>query len=189
MHYKSTKFELLVVNLEERMWDMKTETMSVNVILSLGTNLGDKQKNILDAYRLIEKRVGELLKRSSFYETPAWGFESDHTFINTAIEIKTDLKPQVLLIELKAIERFLGRSISTGLGYQDRLIDIDIIDYDGIELNESFLTIPHPQMHKREFVLVPMKEIAPDYTHPVLKTNLEEYVKNSEEQGTIKRLN
>ena len=128
--------------------------------LGLGTNLGDKEKNILRAYEMIEERVGEIVRRSSLYTTEPWGYESQNSFINTVICVETLLSPRELLYATQKIEREMGRKQkSTDGGYHDRIIDIDILLYNDLTVNEPDLKIPHPLMHERDFVMRPLREI------------------------------
>lgn len=130
------------------------------VYLSLGTNLGDKEGNISEAYRRIGEKVGRIVRRSSLYQTKPWGFESENDFVNSAICCETSLTPRQLLQETQAIEREMGRTVKSVNGeYHDRVIDIDILLYDDIEVNEPDLVIPHPLMKERDFVMNPLKEI------------------------------
>ncbi|MGL5706122.1 MAG: 2-amino-4-hydroxy-6-hydroxymethyldihydropteridine diphosphokinase [Tannerellaceae bacterium] len=147
--------------------------MQHTVYLSLGTNIGDRQRNIMQAVNLLNERVGTVATLSSFLETEPWGFESANTFINIALAIKTDFTPTQLLEATQVIEKELGRTAkSTGDGYADRIIDIDILLYDDLILSQEDLKIPHPLMQERLFVLTPLAEIAPQLVHPVLKTTI-----------------
>ncbi|MGL6179449.1 MAG: 2-amino-4-hydroxy-6-hydroxymethyldihydropteridine diphosphokinase [Tannerellaceae bacterium] len=147
--------------------------MQHTVYLSLGTNIGDRQRNIMQAINLLNERVGTVATLSSFLETEPWGFESANAFINIALAIKTDLTPTQLLKATQAIEKELGRTAkSTGNGYADRIIDIDILLYDDLILSQEDLKIPHPLMQERLFVLTPLAEIAPQLVHPILKTTI-----------------
>lgn len=140
------------------------------VFLGLGSNLGEKEKNILKAYELIIQEIGEIKKRSSFYYSEAWGFESENIFVNSVIEVNTLLTPQLLLIQLKSIEAEIGRKYqSIGSEYTDRMIDLDILFYNHDIIKNEQLTIPHPFLHRRLFVLVPLNEIAENFIHPELK--------------------
>ncbi len=130
------------------------------VYLGIGTNLGDKERNILKAYDLIEKKVGRIVRRSSIYRTEPWGFQSENEFLNTVICVETELIPQQLLAQTQQIERQMGRKQkSRGGEYHDRVIDIDILLYGNLEVNEPNLVIPHPLMKEREFVMKPLGEI------------------------------
>ena len=130
------------------------------VYLGIGTNLGDKERNILKAYDLIEKKVGRIVRRSSIYRTEPWGFQSENEFLNTVICVETELTPQQLLAQTQQIERQMGRKQkSRGGEYHDRVIDIDILLYGDETINEPNLVIPHPLMKEREFVMKPLGEI------------------------------
>lgn len=139
------------------------------VYLSLGTNLGNRTANLNNAIKALQQHIGVLLKCSSFISTAPWGFESDNTFLNAAALFETTLAPQELLRKTQEIERQMGRTHkSVNAQYSDRIIDIDIVLYDNLVLTTDNLQIPHPLLHKRDFVLVPLAEIAPDLIHPTL---------------------
>lgn len=129
------------------------------VYLSLGSNLGDKEQQLRQAIRLINERVGEVARQSSFIETEPWGFSSDHHFLNAAILCLTSKSPREVLELTQQIERDLGRRQKTSHLYHDRPIDIDILLYDDITLDEPDLKIPHPLMYQRDFVMIPLREI------------------------------
>ena len=141
--------------------------------LSLGTNLGDKEHNLVSAITEIGRRIGPVRAQSAFLATEPWGFESENTFLNAAIRVETELSPHALLKVTQQIERDMGRTqkstpnpqlstvncqLST-VNYHDRIIDIDILLYDDLHINTPKLTIPHPLMYERDFVLIPLKEI------------------------------
>lgn len=130
--------------------------------LSLGTNLGDRRKNLETALTLISQRVGTVMARSSVIETEPWGFESQNRFLNMAAKVLTELKPTKVLDTTQAIEREMGRTTKSDAGgYKDRIIDIDILLYDDLVIDTPQLTIPHPHMYERRFVMEPLTEIAP----------------------------
>ena len=130
------------------------------VYLSLGSNLGDRKDNLAQAIRLIGERVGEVLRKSSFIETKPWGFESDNLFVNACVLCETTLTPRQVLRATQKIERELGRTHKSVNGhYADRLIDIDILLYDDLRVDEPDLQIPHPLMLERDFVMIPLGEI------------------------------
>ena len=129
------------------------------VFLSLGSNLGDRQDNLHKAIDLIGQRVGPVIRQSSFIETEPWGFESQNKFLNGAILCETTLTPRQLLRTTQKIERELGRNKKTSHLYHDRPIDIDILLYDDLTIDEPDLKIPHPLMHQRDFVMIPLSEI------------------------------
>lgn len=139
---------------------MTKPTMEHTLYLALGTNLGDKEGNILRAYGMIEERIGRIARQSSFYRSAPWGFESDNDFVNTVICCATSLTPHQILDYTQEIEREMGRTIKSTDGiYHDRIIDIDILLYDKERINSPELTIPHPLMTERPFVNVPLKEV------------------------------
>jgi 2-amino-4-hydroxy-6-hydroxymethyldihydropteridine diphosphokinase len=132
----------------------------IRTYLGLGTNLGDKEQNLRRALALIGERIGQVVAVSSFHATEPWGFTSDHTFLNAACSVDTLLTPEELLIATQAIEREMGRTRkSDGQGYADRVIDVDILLYGQEEVRLPGLTIPHPLMREREFVMVPLREV------------------------------
>lgn len=130
------------------------------VYLGLGSNLGDRRATLGRAVQMIDKLVGAVVRRSAFYETEPWGFDSCHAFVNAAVCCRTALTPRGVLLETQAIERALGRTHkSEGGHYADRTVDIDILLYDDISVDEPDLKIPHPLMRQRDFVMVPLGEI------------------------------
>lgn len=148
--------------------------MSV-VYLSLGSNLGDRESIIEQSIKEIGKRIGKITKVSHKYETEPWGFSSTNKFINMAVEVYSQLSPKELSDRVHQIEFDLGRRRNPNAnGYEDRVIDIDILLIDNIISNDKDLTLPHPKMHLREFVILPLCEIAPRIIHPVLGISIEE---------------
>jgi 2-amino-4-hydroxy-6-hydroxymethyldihydropteridine diphosphokinase len=135
------------------------------VYLGLGSNLGRRRSLLKQAIQQIGERVGEVIRQSSFIETEPWGFESKHKFLNGVILCETDKSPREVLVLTQQIERELGRtnkSTDSGLmspDYSDRKIDIDILLYDDITIDEPDLKIPHPLMEQRDFVMKPLNEI------------------------------
>lgn len=145
------------------------------VYLGLGTNLGNKEANLRTAIYKLQERIGKQVSLSSFYETAPWGFESDHSFLNAAIGLETSLSPIEILHITQDIEKELGRTKKSVNGsYSDRLIDIDILLYDNLVLQTSELTIPHPLMTERDFVMKPLIEIAENVIHPTRQKTLSE---------------
>ena len=143
--------------------------------LGLGTNLGDKRKNLEDAPLLIRERIGTIVSLSSFYETQPWGFRSEHTFLNAAAGVDTSLSPTDLLRATQEIEKLLGRLRKSAQGiYHDRPMDIDILLYGDKVFQTEELTVPHPEMTERRFVMEPLVEIAPDRVHPVYGKTIRE---------------
>ena len=148
-----------------------------NVILHIGSNEGDRKLNLELALDLIQKKIGRNLGLSGVYETEAWGFTNQNSFLNQAIIIETELSATDLLRELMLIEDELGRIRHYKWG--PRIIDIDIIFYDDITLDSDILTIPHPRMQERNFVLKPLNEIIPNYKHPILNKSISELTEDS----------
>ena len=130
------------------------------VYLGLGSNLGNKEQHITTAVKHLEQRVGKVRRLSSLLKTEPWGFTSPHSFVNAAVSIDTTLSPYEVLEATQQIERDMGREQKSMNGeYHDRIIDIDILLYDDMEINEKDLIIPHPLMHQRDFVMIPLREI------------------------------
>lgn len=141
--------------------------------LGLGSNLGDKCHHLLQAVALISERVGRVVCLSRFYETQPWGYASSNTYLNAALGVETSLSPLEVLSITQTIERDLGRlKKSMNREYSDRPIDIDLLLMDDLEVQTDVLTLPHPLMHERLFVLEPLVEIAPTIIHPVLKKSI-----------------
>ena len=144
------------------------------VYLSLGSNLGDRVGFVQQATSLLGAHSEiNIVATSSFYESEPWQMASDNWFVNAVVQISTTLSPEDLLTECQRIEQLLGRKRDNETTYQDRTIDIDIIFYDKLILNNERLTIPHKHFHKRVFMLVPMLEIAEDYVHPFFGKTVE----------------
>ena len=137
------------------------------VYLGLGSNIGDRRQCIADAIRLVSERVGAVLRQSTLIETEPWGFQSKHKFLNGVILCETDKSPREVLALTQQIERDLGRKKKSHSSlltphssrYHDRPIDIDILLYDDLTVDEPDLRIPHPLMHERDFVMIPLNEI------------------------------
>lgn len=131
-----------------------------HVYLGLGSNIGNRRGLIRQAVELLENRVGHVSSLSSLHETEPWGFESPNQFLNACCCCLTTLLPRQVLLATQRIERDLGRTGKSVNGiYHDRVIDIDILLYDDWKVDEPDLKIPHPLMHERDFVMVPLKEI------------------------------
>ena len=140
--------------------------------LGLGTNVGNKRRNMITAAALLAERVGDILALSGFYETEPWGFESENFFLNAAVKLKTSFSPLEVLQITQQIEKELGRTEKSNGVYHDRIIDIDILLYEDEVLQIPELTLPHPLMHERKFVMDPLSEIAPFVVHPILKERI-----------------
>ena len=154
-----------------------------SVFLILGTNLGDRPGNMETALKYIAEQTGKVIARSALYESEAWGMESDRSFLNMAIEVRTSLSPDELLKVLLQIEAGMGR-IRTG-EVEDRIIDIDIAFYDSLILKTVSLTIPHPRIHLRKFALIPLLEIAPELVHPELGRSIRDLIRTVDDQSEV----
>lgn len=136
------------------------ESNSHIAYLSLGSNLGDRHATMQSAILLLGKQAGTVDRVSSAIETEPWGFKSANKFLNMCVRIITPLSPEQFLATTKDIEQQLGRTTKSVNGqYHDRPIDIDILTYDDLHINTPSLTLPHPHMHERDFVMIPLREI------------------------------
>ena len=143
------------------------------VTLIFGGNQGDRKALIDEAVKEMSK-LGKIETRSSLYETAPWGFESDNTFLNAVIVMTTELSPMELLDATRLIEIEMGRIEKSDGAYHDRIIDIDLLMVDEQILHTERLTLPHPLMHKRSFVMEPLAEVAPLVKHPVFGKTMRE---------------
>ena len=153
------------------------------VYLALGSNLGNRLSNLKQAVAAFSPQM-EVKARSHVYETPPWGYEDQPKFLNQVIRVKTYLEPEPLFKHIKRLEVALGRKISFQNG--PRLIDIDLLFYDDLILNTTSLVIPHPRLHERGFVLLPLMDIDPDLVHPVNKKSVREMAALSNIEGIEK---
>ncbi len=156
------------------------------VFLGIGANLGERFTSLKNAFSEIEEHIGSVLRFSSVYETDPWGFETSDRFLNMVVEAETQLTPSGVLGAILVIEANLGR-IRNEKQYSSRVIDIDILFYNDLIIDTKILKIPHPLMHERKFVLVPLCEIAPDLVHPVLKKSSYELLQLCKDKSEVKR--
>jgi 2-amino-4-hydroxy-6-hydroxymethyldihydropteridine diphosphokinase len=150
------------------------------VYLGLGTNLGNRQANLKSAVNSLTPQM-HVLQKSPIYETPPWGYKDQPAFLNQVIKAETYEQPVVLLGHLKRLEVALGRVPNFKNG--PRLIDIDLLFYDDLVLDTPTLFLPHPQLHERGFMLLPLNDIAPDLVHPVLKKTISELLAACDTSG------
>ena len=143
--------------------------------IGLGSNLGDSRKTLLAAWQQLGSHNNiQTLRLSSLYSSQPVGMESENWFVNAVGELTTTLPPEQLLTELLAIEHDFGRRRDPSQpGYQDRTLDLDLLLYDDLVLQTARLTLPHPRLHERLFVLAPLAELTPDLVHPILKQRVE----------------
>ncbi|WP_412561714.1 2-amino-4-hydroxy-6-hydroxymethyldihydropteridine diphosphokinase [Winogradskyella sp. MIT101101] len=163
-------------------------TSTKSVYIALGSNKGNKLQYLQSAVDAIFKTVGAVKKISKVYETPALGFDGDD-FYNTCIKVETELKPKKLLKTLKDIEKVLGRSNKKSDKYESREIDLDILFYGDEMIEEKALVIPHPELHKRKFVLKPLQDIAKDFQHPEFKKSVEDLLVECNDESEIEPVN
>jgi 2-amino-4-hydroxy-6-hydroxymethyldihydropteridine diphosphokinase len=156
------------------------------VFLGIGSNLGNRENNLEQAVARIEEHIGQVLKSSSIYITEPWGFKAEEEFLNIVVKIGTKLTPSGILGRILMIESLLGR-VRDRKKYSSRLIDIDILLYEDKIVEEEILKIPHPLLHKRKFVLVPLCEIEPELIHPVLKKSLADLLASCEDKSEVKK--
>jgi 2-amino-4-hydroxy-6-hydroxymethyldihydropteridine diphosphokinase len=149
------------------------------VYIGIGSNVGEREENCLKAVRLLEENGVKITRRSALYETEPWGVTDQPRFINMAVASETDLSPRGLLLLLKRIEGDMGRR--RGVKWGPRLIDLDILLYNDLVMEESDLAIPHPMMHRRHFVLKPLAEIAPDKVHPGMARKIRDLLRDLRE--------
>lgn len=155
--------------------------------LILGSNLGDKLQNLMDARKHIQEIAGKIIKTSAVYATSAWGNTNQPDFLNQALCIETSFSASDLLDTLLWIEQLQGR-VRDEKKWMERTMDIDILFYNDTVINSSSLIIPHPFIQERKFVLVPMSEIAPGLVHPVLKRNITQLLLSCEDNLEITML-
>lgn len=155
--------------------------------LLLGGNLGNRERIFSDTRALLNERVGKIVAHSGIYETEPWGFESDDLFWNQALELETHLSPEEVLETVHAIEREIGR-IRKENQYESRVIDIDLLFFDDRIISSEALTIPHPRIVERKFVLVPLHEIAAAFIHPVFRKSIGELLETCNDPLKVEKL-
>lgn len=160
-----------------------SETMS-RVTLLIGGNQGDRVGLLQHACRMIAEQIGMIVQLSSIYETEAWGFDAEQNFLNQAVVVETKLSAHEVLEKALSIETQLGR-VRTGNGYASRTMDIDILFVDDKCFDTPDLVVPHPRIHQRNFVLVPLCEIMSNYVHPKMKKTIVNLLKTSSDKGKV----
>jgi 2-amino-4-hydroxy-6-hydroxymethyldihydropteridine diphosphokinase len=157
--------------------------------LCLGGNIGDRKKAIYLALLQISQQIGEITLQSKIYETEAWGVKNQQAYLNQCIEVKTLLNSTELIHKLLHIEKELGRERTESETYEPRTIDIDILFYNNDMIDTPLLTVPHPRLHLRKFVLIPLNEICSTYLHPVFNKTTFSLLSLCEDQSKVKLFN
>ena len=162
-------------------------TRTTTVYISIGSNLGNKRQNLQHAVFAIDKQIGEITALSPIYNTPSWGFESDD-FYNACIKIESTLRPETILERLMLIEKNMGRERKQSDGYESRIIDLDIIYYGYEIINNDNLTIPHPRLQERKFVLKPLADVAPQFYHPIFNKDTRNLIQECRDKSKLTKL-
>jgi 2-amino-4-hydroxy-6-hydroxymethyldihydropteridine diphosphokinase len=160
--------------------------MANSVFISLGGNLGNTREIFKNVYAEIEKKIGPITKKSSIYQTAAWGPISQPDFLNQVINLSTEILPEPMIVILLDIEKSLGRIREERWG--PRVIDLDILFYEEQIHSTDLLHLPHPEIENRKFVLIPLVEIAADKTHPISKKTMAEILAETKDETEVRRL-
>ena len=164
------------------------EKIDLNTLyLLIGGNLGDRITNLKQAKELITKEIGQIQKQSSVYETQAWGNQDQPPFLNQAIKIESQLSALKTMEIILQIEKKMGRQRNQK--YDPRIIDIDILFYNQEIINIHHLTVPHPEIQNRKFVLIPLNEIAPEYIHPIFKKTVNQLLGECSDPLEVNKFN
>lgn len=153
------------------------------IYLLLGSNIGNRFKNIEKAKELVESKIGKISKKSKIYETEPWGEKEQDNFLNQAIEVDSKLKPKALMKQIGEIEQFIGREETYKWG--PREIDIDVLFYGDEMISEVDITIPHAFIHERLFTLIPLKDICPNKLHPIFGATVTELIDMCEDNCEV----
>lgn len=159
----------------------------INLYVLLGGNLGDKGQIFNETKQLLNERVGKIIRQSHIYETEPWGFESSDMFWNQALELSVSISAEEVLDKTKQIEQLLGRT-RKGQPYGSRIIDIDILFYGDQVISLENLTIPHPRIQERKFVLSPLNEIAPDLINPIIQKSINQLLLECTDPLKVERI-
>ena len=154
------------------------------IYLSLGSNLGQREQFLQEALKHIQNRIGGIESVSRYYESEAWGFSSAYSFYNCCLSLQTTIEPLPLMDLLLEIEQEMGR-LRQGMGYSDRVIDIDMLLYGDRQMDHPRLTLPHPSMGDRRFVLAPLAEIAPLLIHPVAGKSITKMLQECADESEV----
>lgn len=157
------------------------------IYLSLGSNLGDRKHHLGKAVRLIADRIGKVESISGYYKSEPWGYSSENSFLNCCLSLNTSLSPFVVLDQVLEIEKEMGRE-REGTGYSDRTIDIDLLLFGEYQLEHERLTLPHPSMGDRRFVLAPLAQIAPGLIHPLTRITISDMLERCPDRSQVMRM-
>ena len=155
-------------------------------LILIGSNQGQRELTISQSIKMLAERCGEVFLLSSLYETEPWGFIAEQNFLNQVVALDTEMNPYDLLRELLMIEKELGRKRHDVEGYESRPIDLDILYYDDMIINDDDLILPHPRLHKRRFALMPLCDIAADFIHPVFNRSNRKLLNECEDISEVK---
>lgn len=159
------------------------------VYLLAGGNLNNTPNKYQELFQLLEEEVGEIIKKSSFYKSSAWGFVSNYPFVNIVYIVHTKLLPEEILVQTHKIEKKLGRTHkSQSAIYSDRSMDIDILFYNNLIYSSKDLIIPHPRIMERKFTLAPLAEISPEYIHPILQKTINQLYKECKDSSEVEKI-
>jgi 2-amino-4-hydroxy-6-hydroxymethyldihydropteridine diphosphokinase len=157
------------------------------IFLGLGGNVGNVAMAFDNAIENIETEIGKVINKSKRYKTEPWGIKTQENFLNMVLEIETKLTPDEILSQIIDIEKKMGRYRDKQNQFGPRTIDIDILFYGGKIIRNNKLIIPHPRLHLRNFVLMPLKDIAPDLVHPVLRKNIKTLFKELPDDSRVEK--
>jgi 2-amino-4-hydroxy-6-hydroxymethyldihydropteridine diphosphokinase len=158
------------------------------VILLLGCNIGDRHQNLCIALEALSKKLGDVVKVSSIYESEPWGFECEELFLNQVVIINTEYNPESILVICQLIEIKLDRTRLKDT-YEPRTMDIDILFYNSIIMKTKTLAIPHPSLHQRRFTLKPLNEIIPEFIHPIFNKSIKTLLAKCKDKLWVKKFN
>ena len=157
------------------------------VYLCLGGNIGDTRNYLQNAVAMIGRRIGRVVSQSAVYQSEPWGFNAEQMFLNQVVVAETELEPHAVLELCLQIEAELGRTRS-GNGYEPRTIDIDIVFFGQQIISQPDLQVPHPLMHRRNFVLRPLCDVAADFVHPVFRKTVHQILTECDDNAMVKQL-
>lgn len=155
--------------------------------LLIGGNLGNRQELIVESKLLISNKIGEIVQESSLYESEPWGFESEQNFLNQVIVVESEKEVIDVLEQCQQIENALGR-VRHNSGYASRTMDIDILFIDDKIINTERLTVPHEHLHKRNFTLLPLNELDPNFKHPVLNKTIKQLLLDCDDNSIVNKI-